>query len=472
MSRAKLFAENFFVYGLTGIIGKAIPLVMVPIVTRLIPDTSIYGAVDILRVIVSFGSAFAILGMYDAMFRLFFEKESISFKKQICSSAFFVILISSTITSLCIVFFSKTISLILFSDASYSFWVKIVGIQIFVSAVSNILKAPTRMQNKRKIFVFISFLSPLISYSISIPVIIFYDPFVGLISGSFGSVLFQLIFFYSLNRKWFDFKRFEKKKAKEMLKIGLPLLPTFLIYWVFSSFDRIMISNMLGTEQNGIYAVGAKMGQISNLIYTGFAGGWQYFAFSTMKDKDQVELNSKVFEYLGIISIAVTMFIIPFIPFAFRLLFTGDYVLGYQVAPYLFLSPLLLMLFQTTGNQLLIIKNTVSITLSLLLGAGLNVLLNFLLIPKLGIEGAAIATLTGYAISVLVITVITVKKKLTIIKNRFIFSVLIMILFFVLSKVVLNHFFIIWIGFSLLFLSIICWLYRDELCRLRKKMKK
>jgi len=30
------------------------------------------------------------------------------------------------------------------------------------------------------------------------------------------------------------------------------------------------------------------------LIYTAFAGGWQYFAFSTMKEDDQVQSNSNI----------------------------------------------------------------------------------------------------------------------------------------------------------------------------------
>jgi len=36
MSRAKLFIENFLVYGLVGVISKAIPLVMLPIITRVL----------------------------------------------------------------------------------------------------------------------------------------------------------------------------------------------------------------------------------------------------------------------------------------------------------------------------------------------------------------------------------------------------------------------------------------------------
>ena len=84
MNKFKLFIENFLVYGLGGIISKIIPLIMVPIVTRLMPDTTYYGISDLSNTVVSFGSAIAVMGMYDAMYRMFFEKDEDSYKKTVC----------------------------------------------------------------------------------------------------------------------------------------------------------------------------------------------------------------------------------------------------------------------------------------------------------------------------------------------------------------------------------------------------
>jgi len=68
----------------------------------------------------------------------------------------------------------------------------------------------------------------------------------------------------------------------------------------------------------------------------------------------------------------------------------------------------------------------------LLAGAGLNVLLNFLLIPLWGIEGAAVSTLVGYACSVIAIAIVTKLKKLLQIKPRFLASSLVVLgVFFV-----------------------------------------
>jgi len=229
---------------------------------------------------------------------------------------------------------------------------------------------------------------------------------------------------------------------------------------------------MLGTSQNGIYAVGAKVAQVSQLIYTGFSGGWGYFTFSTMKDKDHLSVVSKVYEYLGVISFVITIAIMPFLPIVFRLLFVGDYVLGYKVASYLFLSPLLLMLFQTSGSQLLVAKKGYWITIFMTIGAGLNVFLNYLLIPVLGIEGASIATLIGYSSSVVIMAVITTKMKLLKLQKRFVVSASITALFFVLSKLLLNKTLLPWLAVSLLSVGLILFLYREELQKLKGRMKR
>jgi len=398
-ARARLFLENFFVYGLTGVLGKIIPVLMLPVVTRLVTDATVYGVADLLQVIVSFASAFAVLGMYDAMFRTFFEDESTEFKKRVCSTAIIVVAVSSLCVGGLIMLFSSVISDAIFSSEALQPWVCLMGFQTILSGFDSIISAPTRMQNQRRVFVVMSVLLPVISYSVSIPLILFIDPLLGLVMGGLFAAAAKLFIFGWLNKSWFSPGFFDGKLAKEMLKIGVPLMPTFFIYWIYNSLSRIMIASFLGTEQNGIYAVGSKLAHISYFIYSAFAGGWQYFAFSTMKDKDHTLLMSRVFEALGTLSIVSFFLLLPWVDHIF-LLVSEPYRPASVVFPYLFISPLLLMLFQTVGNQFLVMKKAYLTVLVLLFGALTNITLNALLIPRMGIEGAALATALGYSTSV------------------------------------------------------------------------
>ncbi len=429
MNKFKLFIENFIIYGLGGIISKIIPLVMVPIVTRMMPDTSYFGISDLSNTILALCSSLAIMGMYDAMYRMFFEKEDEEYKKDICSTAFIFTIFSSLVIFVAMLLAKDLIARWFLGDSQYSYLVYIVAIAVLVGSTNTIVSAPTRMQNKRKIYLIANAASPILSYMVAIPLLLngYYIialPLAGMVAGITMEMAFGV-----LNRSWFSFRRFNPDYLKQMLLIAVPLLPNFLIYWIFNSSDRLMITNLIGLGASGVYSVGAKLGNASQLIYTAFGGGWLYFAFSTMKDSNQVESNSRIFEYLGVISFVCAAFIFALSQSFYELLFTGEYVAGYIVAPYLFLAPLLQMLFQVACNQFLVVKKTWPNLFILSLGAVVNVFLNLALIPKFGIEGAAVATLIGYVVSDIVAVIVLTRMKLMKLRLKFFGVSLVMVLF-------------------------------------------
>lgn len=424
MSRLKLFLENFLVYGLGGVISKIVPLIMLPIITRLMPNTEYFGLNDISVVIVSFGTAIAVMGMYDAMYRMFFEKEEQGYKEEICSSALGFTLITSVIIFLFLIVFQSFFSKLFFGSEKYSNLLLLTALSILIGGTNSIVSAPTRMKNQRKIFLFTNTLSPIISYGVSIPLLFKGYYIIALPLASVISLFSMEIIFLGLNKKWFNLKKVKKVHIKNMLYIGLPLFPGFLIYWIFNACDRLMIANILDNNQVGIYAIGSKIGQVSQLIYVAFAGGWQFFSFSTMNDQDQVKMTSNIFEYLGLISFGAGMLMTTVNEFIFKLLFSGDYTKGSIVAPYLFFAPLLLMLFQIAGNQFLIIKKTWPNLFILSFGALINIVVNWIGIRRIGIEGAAVGTLCGYIVTVLVCVLVLKKMKLLEISTKFLFCVI------------------------------------------------
>lgn len=472
MNKIKLFIENFLVYGLGGIISKIIPLIMVPIVTRMMPSADYYGLSDLSNTLVSFASALAVMGMYDAMYRMFFEKESEEYKKSVCSTVLMFSLFTSLVVFVLLVIFKEQIAQWFFSDRKYAHIVYISAMATLVGATNSIISAPTRMQNKRKIFLITNTLSPLISYTISIPMLLAGYYTIALPLAAVISSLAMEITFAALNHSWFNPRKFDFFLLKQLLTIAIPLLPNFLIYWVFNSCDKVMITNMIGIGAAGIYSVGSKLGHASQLIYTAFAGGWQYFAFSTMKEDNQVKINSMVFEYLGVISFIVTAFICALSYPIFKILFTEEYISGYIVAPYLFLAPLLQMLFQVAANQFLVVKKTWPNMFILSIGAIANIGINYFLIPVLGVEGASLATLMGYAISDVICVIVLCKMKLMVVDKKFIFSTVGMISFFALWRAFIPSNAVLGLALALVFCVYCILLYRNDLKKLVQMIKK
>lgn len=472
MNKFKLFIENFLIYGLGGVISKIVPLIMVPIVTRLMPNTEYFGISDLSNTLVSFASAIAVMGMYDAMYRMFFEKNDDEYKKNICSTALTFTLITSIIVFVILLLFRKQVAYYFFSNKKYAYIVYLSAMATLVGATNNIISAPTRMQNKRRIFLITNTLSPVISYGISIPMLMTGHYTIALPLAAVISGIIMEISFGILNNRWFEFKRFDFALLRDLLVIAVPLLPNFLIYWLFNSCDKVMITNLIGIGAAGIYSVASKLGQCSQLIYTAFTGGWQYFAFSTMKEKNQVKSNSLIFEYLGIISFTATAFICAWTYPIFKIMFTKQYFSGYIVAPYLFLAPLLQMLFQVAANQFLVVKKTWPNMLILSTGATVNIILNYFLIPVLGIEGASIATLCGYVVSDIVCVLVLYKMNLIILEKRFFFAVIAMVSYFIIWRILVKSNFIIGTLMALVISLFFIFLYRREILHIIFIIKK
>ena len=426
MNKLQLFLENFFVYGLGGIFNKVIPLIMIPIVTRIMPSTDYYGISDLSYTVVQFAIAVALMGMYDAMYRMFFEKNDESYKRTVCSTALVFTCFTSFIVFIIMLFLRNVIAQYFFGDRQYAYVVYLSAMAALVGATNTIISSPTRMQNKRKVFLVTNLATPLLSYSFSISMLLAGHYVIALPLGVVISNVMIEVAFGVMNRKWFSPRLFDKKLLKQMLVIAIPLLPNILTYWLFNSCDKVMVKNILGAGAAGIYSVGSKLGHASQLIYMAFAGGWQYFAYSTMKEMNQVENNSRIFEYLGVISFAATGFVCAWSFGIFKVLFKADYLSGYIVAPYLFLAPLLQMLFQVAANQFLVIKKTWPNMFILLSGAILNIIINYYLIPVFGFEGASIATLIGYVSSDIICVMVLCRMKLMVISRRFVIASLAM----------------------------------------------
>ena len=166
MNKLKLFVENFLVYGLGSIINKIIPFLMLPIITRLMPDTAYFGLNEITNTIVQFGTALAIMGLYDAVFRLFFDQNDLIYQKKVFSTALISILSVAICLVTLIVCFDDYFTLLFFNEPKYKMLTHLISLNILIGATNSIISLPTRVQNKRGIFITMNAATSIISYAV------------------------------------------------------------------------------------------------------------------------------------------------------------------------------------------------------------------------------------------------------------------------------------------------------------------
>lgn len=438
MNRKKLLIENFLIYGLGGVIGRIIPFIMLPIITYLLPDETYFGINDLFTTVSSLFCIIGIFGMSDTAFRFFFDDESLGYKKSVCSTAFAIVMCVTGVSAIVLLLFGKSVAINVYGSAQYYFLIILNIFSLVANNFSLMTATPTRMLNKRKTYLAVNFIEGVVTYLIAILLILKGWYLSALPLASIISAILASVIFWSLNKKWFSLKFIRKEFIIPFIHFGIPLMPQQLMYYVISSSDKLMIAAMLGQSFNGLYAVGSKFGHISQLIYTAFAGGWLYYKYATMNAPDQVQNISKIFEVLGIISFSSFMGSCLLSKWAISFLFRDIYYGSFIVIPYLFLAPLVQMLFQTVAGQFTIIKKTWPNLIFLMTGAVMNVLLNFLLIPKLGIEGAAIATLAGYVITAVIAVIVCLRMKMVFITGRFYLCTACTITFYIIWRTHIN----------------------------------
>ena len=186
---------------------------------------------------------------------------------------------------------------------------------------------------------------------------------------------------------------------KEYLQFSLPLTPTALIRWVTESSDRYLVTYFLGLGSVGVYSAACSIGNLIQLLVSPL----QLILLpeiSKLFDENKID---KVRTYM---SHSLRYFLLITIPAVFGIsalakpllgvFTTQDFLSGWFVIPIIAFSGLLAGIFQIFVNIMFLVKETKSITYINIVAAASNVLLNLLLIPSIGIGGAALSTLISY----------------------------------------------------------------------------
>lgn len=227
----------------------------------------------------------------------------------------------------------------------------------------------------------------------------------------------------------FGVKIKDKNLIWDMIKYSIVLIPNSFMWWIINSSDRIMISFFLGAANNGIYAVSYKLPTLVSSFTLIFNRAWSYSAIREEGSIDENEFNNKIFEYLTtivmLIGISILVISKPFL----KIYVTEEYYGAWKYIPFLTIGFVFLTLADFIATTFTVHKDGYGFLFSGILGAFLNIVLNYLLIPNMGVYGAAIATCASYII-VFIYRVLYSKKyiKYNIYNEKFIVGILLLLI--------------------------------------------
>jgi O-antigen/teichoic acid export membrane protein len=189
-----------------------------------------------------------------------------------------------------------------------------------------------------------------------------------------------------------------KTLSVQMLKYSLPLIPTSISLWVMNSIDRYFIVYMLNVGENGLYTVANHIPSAISTLIALFLQAWQLSTFEEAKSQDRNSYVSEVFSYFTAMLVFCVSITIIFIKPICNILIAPEYLECIYCIPILLLSIIFSSLGSYVGTNYTTEKRTVGIFVTTIMGAVLNIVLNYILTPLMGIKGTAIATVVSFAL--------------------------------------------------------------------------
>jgi len=408
-------STNFIFYALNVVV-----VYFLSIFISKIYGAEVYGRFAIIKSLVIILIIFSTLGLNTLAIKYASNGAHYSkgfYKSNFLKKSYFIIFFSTLFIAGLFFFNNHFISLTIFNDGLLEDYFMFFPILLFSAVSLNYNSNLFKGQGRITLF---SILSSFLSNIILLLLIYFIHTFISeseiyiVLCLAFSFLLVSVIsFFYVLPIKWDS--QVHKIKTKNLIKSSLPMMISAAMIYLIFSVDTIMLGILDTTENVGIYRIVAQISSVISIfiiVLGAVVGPKISFFFSNDKMtelKRFIQNTSKLVFFISLpIFLLIIIFASPILNF-----FGENFQKGYSALLFLSVCQFLFvitgfvdLILNMTGHQKIFGKITI-------ISAMLNVVLNAILIPKYGINGAAMAT--GFTIVLNnFIGLIYIKKKLEI----------------------------------------------------------
>ena len=402
MNPLKKLAGQTAIYGLSSVIGRLLNYLLVPLYTRyFLPEE--YAVVVEMYAYVAFLVVILTYGLETAFFR--FSK---TFKnvKTVYSTALISLIISSCVFVL-LMFISSSLIAELLGYGILTKYIKWFSIIVAIDAISSITFARLREQERALHFSLLKLVG--ISSNIILNLYFIVHKGFGIeyifIANLISSIITFLCLVPEMLKSSFSF---DSRLWKNMMIYALPLLIGGLAGITNETIDRVLLKHLLpnqglATYELGLYGAFYKISIIMVLFIQTFRFAAEPFFFDQHKKTDSRQIYADVMKYFVIIMSVI--FLSATIYYDVIIKFLGPNFhdsRGFLVVSILLLANLFLGIYFNLSIWYKLTEKTIYGAYFAIFGGIITLILNFILIPKIGFVGSAWATLACYFSMVLI----------------------------------------------------------------------
>lgn len=210
------------------------------------------------------------------------------------------------------------------------------------------------------------------------------------------------LFFFLRLYRFLRIRGIDHHTIADMFRYSLPLIITAVSWWFTNLSDRYFVRYMVSPYAQGVYSQAYKIPNLITLVSAFFTRAWELSAFSEYESKESVRFFSNVFRSYYTVVFLMTSFLVLLVKPITTVLLNKSYFDAWRYSLFLLLAVALSCLVTFLGAVYNAVKKNLMLTVTTLIGAVLNIVLNALLIPPMGPEGAALATFISFLVVFLI----------------------------------------------------------------------
>ncbi len=411
-SKIRALASDTLVYGVSTVIGRFLTFLLTPLYTNFLTASEI-GEVTAIYAAIAFVGIVYSLGLEPAFMR-FWDKEDSAQSERVFSTAFIGVACFAFIFTMGVVLFASPIaaSPILQLDEHGAHLVMLASAIPLFDALVLIPYARLRMQRRARAFAMMRLFSIVINVALNVVFVVSMDLHVYgvLLAGAITNAATFLAFIPGLRLR---FHGLHRSLLWNMLRFGLPTVPASFSSIVVLMADRTVMLMLTSSALLGLYQTNFRLALPLMMFVTVFEYAFKPFYLNHRNDADVKQLLSKVLTLFTVVCGIVFLVTATSMPYVVRMPFIGgrfinpDYWVGLSIIPVVMFAYYLNGVFINLAAGLHITMRTGWLPVATGVAAALNVGAMLVLVPALGIMGAAWSKVIAYGGSVVILAFYT-----------------------------------------------------------------
>jgi len=397
LDKFKYFLKHSIIYSISNVATKASGIILLPIYTSYFTVEE-FGRLGLVLAIITILIQIVVLGQNQSILKFNNQIEYADKKKSILFTLSLFVIISALLFTLIGEFSAPWLAKVLGNYEDYYLSLRIANYIVVVSIINNVFQNKLRADEKSVSFTVVSLIKLFVLIFAIVYLVTSLELGInGVLYGQLISEIATLIILTPFMLKSMEFK-FEKNILTESLKFGLPLIFSALSMTLLNISDRFLIKFLDSEEALGLYELGYRVAGILNMfMIMPLSLTLLPVAYKVYQQPGDKDYYRKIMTYAAYFlvwgALALSIFSKEIIELFSS---SGSYLPAYEVVPVILFAYVFFGMSMISSLGMYLTAKTAYIAIITIASAVLNIILNFVFIPKYGIMGAAVNTLIAF----------------------------------------------------------------------------